>query len=400
LYFIGTYTYEKRFFLMTTLGAGAVPLAALTADVLAARSSSASINLATAVDLRELALQDVEQLSATSATLKVALISHNALSLIGPGVLSCAQLRKLDLSSNGLASLPVASAWANLAQLQVLYLHSNALSSLRLVEELSPLEPGEEGEGRQFGERTKLSMGSLGHSMAELGAGVGVGVGFGVGAGNVMRDGSAMIRSDAVIETRLSSSSWEGCASYGDSRAGTGELLPASPRSLLHLMSAVVARRDVNVYEQVIAVQTHMIDDKRHHAATLRAELKQAHAELQADKELERQELLVQSRLERRQLQHALDERHLSSLASGCLFRLTVKPYDRGVFLSHPMRDYDFQMLCTALADSDEAVDFDKVGLIAAAAGLNYFNARQVLMMMGTLDYMAYSNSSVALFDR
>merc|ERR1719174_3047884 len=77
----------------------------------------------------------------------------------------------------------------------------------------------------------------------------------------------------------------------------------------MRMMQVVVAQRS-EVHDVLADQQERMVEAKRSHAAALRAELKQAHAELVADRELERQELLVQSRLERRQLQHALDERN------------------------------------------------------------------------------------------
>ena len=84
---------------------------------------------------------------------------------------------------------------------------------------------------------------------------------------------------------------------------------PPSARALMQMMQSVVAHRS-ELYDDAEALHERIQQAKRSHAANLRAELKQAHAELLADRELERQELLVQSRLERRQLQHALDERN------------------------------------------------------------------------------------------
>ena len=84
---------------------------------------------------------------------------------------------------------------------------------------------------------------------------------------------------------------------------------PPSARTLMQMMQVVVAQRS-DAYDDLAATQARIAASKRAHAASVRAELKQAHAELVADRELERQELLVQSRLEKEQLQHALDERN------------------------------------------------------------------------------------------
>ena len=96
---------------------------------------------------------------------------------------------------------------------------------------------------------------------------------------------------------------------------------PPSARALMQMMQSVVAHRS-EMYDDSAAMQARISEAKRSHAANLRAELRQAHAELVADRELERQELLVQSRLERRQLQHALDERNRAFAAE------VVQKYD------------------------------------------------------------------------
>ena len=91
--------------------------------------------------------------------------------------------------------------------------------------------------------------------------------------------------------------------------ADGGPMQPPSARALMMMMASVVASRQ-DAAEDVAAQHARYTQAKVEQASAMRAELKQAHAELLADKELERQELLVQSRLERRQLQHALDERN------------------------------------------------------------------------------------------
>jgi len=92
-----------------------------------------------AIDLRGRALQDVSLLRACP-TLRHAVLSGNILSrLEPPGLLGCTRLVKLDLSHNALRVLPGRSEWAALANLRVLYLHSNQLASLKACQALAAL---------------------------------------------------------------------------------------------------------------------------------------------------------------------------------------------------------------------------------------------------------------------
>ena len=119
-------------------------------------------------------------------------------------------------------------------------------------------------------------------------------------------------------------------SSGGSPERGADGIEPStapSARALMQMMQAVVSQR-TEMYDDAAAAQQRFTEAKRSHAASLRAELKQAHAELIADRELERQELLVQSRLERRQLQHALDERNrafASEVVQKCEARRATK---------------------------------------------------------------------------
>ena len=107
--------------------------------VLVSRSTSQDARTAKAVDLRDLALQDISAIR-KCPSLQLGLLSGNALTAIHPMLLSLRRLQKIDLSSNGLTMLPSEPEdWAGLASLKILYLHSNQLASLRMVAALGSL---------------------------------------------------------------------------------------------------------------------------------------------------------------------------------------------------------------------------------------------------------------------
>ena len=87
------------------LSTRAMSLARLDAWTLVAKTSAAEAHLAGALDLRDLALQDIEEIANCKA-LQVALLAQNLLSQLSSAVFSCRRLRKLDGSRNGLSGLP------------------------------------------------------------------------------------------------------------------------------------------------------------------------------------------------------------------------------------------------------------------------------------------------------
>ena len=101
----------------------------LDAWTIVQRTSQPEAHLALALDLREVALQDVEEI-ATCRSLRVALLSSNLLTQVGKGLFACRQLRKLDLARNGLTTLPLQDEWMQLGELTVLYLHDNQIQDV------------------------------------------------------------------------------------------------------------------------------------------------------------------------------------------------------------------------------------------------------------------------------
>ena len=114
---------------------GRATLSKLDAWTIVERTSKEEAGLALGLDLRELALQDIDEIS-SCRSLRVALLSANLFTGLGLGVFACTRLRKLDLAKNGLTSLPTRDDWAKLPLLQILYLHENQLASLHSVGEL------------------------------------------------------------------------------------------------------------------------------------------------------------------------------------------------------------------------------------------------------------------------
>lgn len=115
------------------------PLAKLDAWTIVERTSKAEASEAIGLDLRELALQDIDEIGVCTE-LKVALLSSNLFEQLSVrGFFQCSRLRKLDLSRNGLTALPDRDTWAKLRELVVLYLHDNELASLHSVGELATL---------------------------------------------------------------------------------------------------------------------------------------------------------------------------------------------------------------------------------------------------------------------
>jgi Leucine-rich repeat (LRR) protein len=112
------------------------PSARLDAWTIISRTSHPEAPLAVALDLRELALQDVEEM-AVCRGLQMALLSSNLLGQVGRGIFSCTRLRKLDLANNGLSVLPPKEDWARMAELLILYLHDNHLASLHAIGEIT-----------------------------------------------------------------------------------------------------------------------------------------------------------------------------------------------------------------------------------------------------------------------
>ena len=100
------------------------------------RSSHSEAHLVLAVDLREVSIQDIEAIAACTA-LQVALLTQNLLSSISPSIFACRMLRKLDISRNGITSLPTLEQWSVLGVLQILYLHDNHLAALQSVGNLA-----------------------------------------------------------------------------------------------------------------------------------------------------------------------------------------------------------------------------------------------------------------------
>lgn len=66
---------------------------------------------------------------------RIIILSGNMLSRLD-GLHRCTMLRKLDLSRNGIDTLPKASFWKQLKHLQVLFLHQNKLDSIHALQQL------------------------------------------------------------------------------------------------------------------------------------------------------------------------------------------------------------------------------------------------------------------------
>ena len=112
--------------------------ARLSEEQLLAATSAPDAEAARAIDLRGLQLTSVEPL-ARCRSLELALLSSNLLTAVHDSVLACSRLRKLDLSGNGISTLPKREDWTRLPDLQILYLHQNQLGSLKVAGRLSSL---------------------------------------------------------------------------------------------------------------------------------------------------------------------------------------------------------------------------------------------------------------------
>ena len=91
------------------------------------------------VELRGKGLTSVDPLASCARSLQVALLSGNLLSALEEPIMQCSRLLKLDLSNNGISTLPKREEWARLPELQVLYLHGNQLGSLKTAGRLAAL---------------------------------------------------------------------------------------------------------------------------------------------------------------------------------------------------------------------------------------------------------------------
>ena len=96
----------------------AAPAAKLDVWGIVSHTSHAEAHQATALDLRNLALQDIDAIDECRRTLQVALCSHNLLSQLGDGLFSCGRLMKLDLSANGMSVLPASEQWYRAHRMQ------------------------------------------------------------------------------------------------------------------------------------------------------------------------------------------------------------------------------------------------------------------------------------------
>ena len=84
--------------------------AQLSEEQLLAATSAPDAEAARAIDLRGLQLTSVEPL-AQCRSLELALLSSNLLTAVHDSVLACSRLRKLDLSGNGISTLPKREDW-------------------------------------------------------------------------------------------------------------------------------------------------------------------------------------------------------------------------------------------------------------------------------------------------
>ena len=91
------------------------------------------------VELRGKGLTSVDPLADCARALQVALLSGNLLSALEEPIMQCSRLLKLDLSNNGISTLPKREEWARLPELQCLYLHGNQLGSLKMAGRLAAL---------------------------------------------------------------------------------------------------------------------------------------------------------------------------------------------------------------------------------------------------------------------
>ena len=112
------------------------PLSKLDAWTIVERTTKETAKEAVGLDLRELALNDVDEIGVCSS-LQVVLLSANLFQQLSPNAFfQCTRLKKLDLARNGITALPDRNIWGQLRELVVLYLHDNQLASLHALGEL------------------------------------------------------------------------------------------------------------------------------------------------------------------------------------------------------------------------------------------------------------------------
>ena len=99
------------------------PLSKLDAWTIVERTTKETAKEAVGLDLRELALNDVDEIGVCSS-LQVVLLSANLFQQLSPNAFfQCTRLKKLDLARNGITALPDRNVWGQLRELVVLYLH-------------------------------------------------------------------------------------------------------------------------------------------------------------------------------------------------------------------------------------------------------------------------------------
>jgi hypothetical protein len=125
---------------------------ASAAAAAAVGSSASSLSIAGSsysstrvLDLRSHSLCDLHVLhgkfpAARSAVMAypwtVLLLSNNLLTRLEGGLARCTRLRKLDLSRNGINTLPKANFWKQMPQLQILLIHHNKIDSIHALQHL------------------------------------------------------------------------------------------------------------------------------------------------------------------------------------------------------------------------------------------------------------------------
>ena len=102
-------------------------------------TSASDVTAARTLDLRARSLHSLDFLERCASELQLLLLSSNMLSQLDDALIACARLRKLDISANAIDGLPPKADMARLAQMQVLYLHDNQLTSLKSIGSLSAL---------------------------------------------------------------------------------------------------------------------------------------------------------------------------------------------------------------------------------------------------------------------